>query len=164
MTQDERTRIIADEVRRGSSYAHAVALADLWAERQEKDAAERAARLAAILGFTDEAAAAKVAESVAALAARYPGPKAFATFAGAYIYVRDELASVNLEWRTYEGDWCASIDTGGNDCGRWDSDGHTTAAEALDAARAMLAESVRQMRADADQLEALLGGAEVPHG
>lgn len=164
MTEEERARIIADEVRSGSSYAAAVALADLWAERQAKDAAERAARLDAILGLTDEAEAAKVAESVAALAARYPGAKAFATFAGAYICVRDELASVNLEWRTYEGDWCASIDTGVNDCGRWYSDGHTTAADALDAARAKVAESVRQMRAEAEQLDALLGVAEVPHG
>ena len=111
---------------------------------------------------TIEAEAAKVAESVAAIAARYPGAKAFATFAGAYTCVRDELASVNIEWRTYEGDWSANISDGVGRC--WDSDGHTTAAEALDAARAKVAESVRQMRADADQLEALLGVAEVPHG
>ena len=103
MTEDERIRIIADEVRSGSSYADAVALADRWAERQAKDAGERAARLAAILGLTDEAAAAKVAESVAALAARYPGPKAFATFAGAYIYVRDdpEFARITKELDEY---------------------------------------------------------------
>ena len=162
MTEEERTRIIANEVRRGSSYAHAVEFTDHIAMRRAKHAAEKAMRDRAHADFTSAMFGAKEDAALDALALRYPGASASPAVSvpGARVHIGD--ASVSACWDISAAAWSANI-VGGKDR-YWYSDGHTTAAEALDAARAMLAESVRQMRADADQLDALLGGAEVPHG
>ena len=152
MTQEERAKIVA---------AYGVSAKRL-ADRLATLDAEKAMRVKAHADFTSAMFGAKEDAALEALALRYPGEPASPAVSvpGARVHIGD--ASVSACWDISAAAWSANI-FGGE--GRyWYSDGHTTAAEALDAARAKVAESVRQMRADADQLEALLGVAEVPHG
>lgn len=156
MTGNRRDSIIADEMRKGAAYAEACAWADTLERRAAEAEAERQARRAAFDAMTDEEHEAKCDEAAAAIVARWPGARALAVFAGAYACIRDEHASANVEWRPYEGDWTANVSEGTDEGETWHSRGHATALEAVDAARALVADAVRQKRAEADALDALL--------
>ena len=158
MTGNRRDSIIADEMRKGAAYAEACAWADTLERRAAEAEAERQARRAAFDAMTDEEHGAKCDEAAAAIVARWPGARALAVFAGAYACIRDEHASANVEWRPCEGDWTANVCEGTDEGETWPSRGHATALEAVDAARALVADAVRQKRAEADALESLLAG------
>ena len=152
MTPEERAKIVA---------AYGVSAKRL-ADRLATLDAEKAMRAKAHAEFTSEMFGAKEDAALDALSLRYPGEPASPAVSvpGARVHIGD--ASVSACWDISAAAWSANI-VGGKDR-YWYSDGHTTAADALDAARAKVAESVRQMRAEAEQLEALLGVADVPHG
>ena len=148
--------IVANHMRHSNDYAAAVAWADTCERNRAAAEAEREARAAALAAITGEQVDGIGDEAKAAIAAHWPGVEAIDAYLGAYACIRDERASVNVEWRPYEREWSANISEGTLSGGDWSVYGRDSALAAVDAVRATVAAAAMDLREAADKTDALL--------
>ena len=148
--------IVAEQMRRSNDYAAAVEWADTCERNRAAAEAEREARAAALAAITDEQCDAICDEAKAAIAAHWPGVETVDIHLGAYACIRDEHASINVEWRPYDREWSANISEGTPGGGDWNVYGRASALAAVKSVRALVAAAAMDLREAADKTDALL--------